>query len=152
MDKELIEQLRHKAFNLRLAIHNNQSMQDYAIATETVTVYLDEIVEAIEALEKQESEQVSAEETFIRCKHCNGDGYTVEPECCRNGKEQCCGIPIPIQVQCSYCQTIGFVPMQTYLSKQSDAIEYCKRHPKEKIFITKICPVCEAFDYKFDDE
>jgi hypothetical protein len=35
------------------------------------------------------------------CENCNGDGYTieVEAECCRRSDYQCCGIPVPVEVQ-----------------------------------------------------
>ena len=55
----------------------------------------------------------------MKCPACDGDGWTVEPECCgwtvepeccgRPGTE-CCGSPRPVQVQCERCNGTGSIP------------------------------------------
>jgi hypothetical protein len=76
-----------------------------------------------EAIALLEPKGVSAEEVYIKCHNCNGDGYTIEAECCRKGEEQCCGIPIPIQVECEHCKNTKYIPMHDYAG-QSDAVEF----------------------------
>lgn len=57
------------------------------------------------------------------CPECNGEGYTVEAECCRQQSfiEQgnCCGIPVPVQVPCEYCKGTGCIEISLDEYKQS---------------------------------
>jgi hypothetical protein len=34
------------------------------------------------------------------CEDCGGAGYTVQPKCCGRPGSDCCGQPVPEQVQC----------------------------------------------------
>lgn len=49
------------------------------------------------------------------CPHCNGDGFTVEPECCGHFNSNdfvdkiCCLRANPVQAQCDHCKGTGIV-------------------------------------------
>lgn len=50
------------------------------------------------------------ENTKLICPRCQGQAYSVAPDCCQcyvNGS--CCGYPEPIQVPCSNCYGKGYI-------------------------------------------
>lgn len=44
-------------------------------------------------------------ELYVKCKLCNGQGWTAEHDIMCNGNCECC----PVQVQCQECSATGFV-------------------------------------------
>lgn len=48
---------------------------------------------------------------MVTCPVCNGDGYTVEDQCCNSPirEFECCNQPIAVQAQCEQCQAKGYI-------------------------------------------
>ena len=49
------------------------------------------------------------------CYGCGGQGYQVESRCCGQGEWECCGNPVPEQVQCEACWGAGWIDLNTYI-------------------------------------
>lgn len=47
----------------------------------------------------------------IECEFCNGQGWTVEAECCGHRMDGfCCDMPVPKQAECEHCEGSGTIP------------------------------------------
>lgn len=74
------------------------------------------------------SSSVSAEEVFVKCKVCDGYGFTSEHNPFDPHIDGQCN-SCPIQVQCESCQAQGYIPMHTYASqtREEEKQHYIKK-------------------------
>lgn len=62
------------------------------------------------------------DELFVKCKDCNGDGYTAEHDSLDPHIDGNC-LACPIQVQCEKCKATGFVPASLRSSAKQGEVE-----------------------------